>query len=62
MVIDLTDEGRERILEIRARFAQFNQEQFGMTAEEFQSMLRTVQPRRRKSYLQRVFGESFADS
>lgn len=62
VVIDLTDEGRERILEIRARFAQFNQEQFGMTAEEFQSMLRTVQPRRRKSYLQRVFGESFADS
>lgn len=59
--IGLTCEGDTRIREIRERFIRFNLEQFDFTHEEFEAMLHTVHPRRRKSYMQKVFGESFAE-
>ena len=57
----LTEDGATRIREIRERFIQFNMDQFGFTRDEFHTMLLKVHPRRRKSYMQRVFGEDFME-
>lgn len=59
--IGLTAEGADRASEVRERFIRFHLEQFNQTREEFEESLHTVHPRRRKSYMQKVFGEGFAD-
>ena len=55
----LTDEGAERIHEIRNRFILFNMEQFGMSSEEFENMLLATFTHERKNYMQKIFGSDF---
>ena len=55
----LTDEGMQRIREIRDRFILFNMKQFGMSSEEFETMLLATFTHERKNYMQKIFGSDF---
>lgn len=58
--VQLTEEGVSTAQEIRERFITRYMKQFDVTREEFEEVLKAVHPRHRKSYMQKVFGESFA--
>ncbi|WP_419498887.1 MarR family winged helix-turn-helix transcriptional regulator [Adlercreutzia equolifaciens] len=58
--VELTEAGVKVTREIRDRFIQSYLEQMDVTREEFNNILEEVHPRHRKSYMQQVFGEGFA--
>lgn len=58
--IGLSESGIKVTREIRDRFIESYLEQVGVTREELYEALEEVHPRHRKSYMQQVFGEGFA--
>lgn len=58
--IELSETGANVSREIHDRFIERYLEQVSVTREEFNQIFEEVHPRHRKSYMQQVFGEGFA--